>query len=210
MFDTRVLSQFLPDFVRVKSNVSPRLSTSAYPREICERTTPLISIYQFSNILYFQKQISEQKASRSFLWKTHLLCTRAWSIKQPRLLLLSIFTKCFLYTYIPSENVSLLDWEMATTTSTLLLLPITTPTTTPNITQPIIVGDSPDTEILTTLTQIFCILVICFGVMGNALVLVTFVQRCSRLKSYELFIVSLCVADMLGINFLHSKYILCS
>ena len=41
MFDTLVLGQFLSDFVRVKLNVSPRLSTSTYPREIFDRTTPL-------------------------------------------------------------------------------------------------------------------------------------------------------------------------
>ena len=39
MFDTLVLGQILSDFVRVKSNVSPRVSTSTYPREIL--TAPL-------------------------------------------------------------------------------------------------------------------------------------------------------------------------
>ena len=32
--------QFLYDFVRVKSNVSPRLPTLTYPREIFDRTIP--------------------------------------------------------------------------------------------------------------------------------------------------------------------------
>ena len=41
MFDTPVLGQFLSDFARVKSNVSPRPSTLTYPREIFDRTTPL-------------------------------------------------------------------------------------------------------------------------------------------------------------------------
>ena len=39
---TDCLSQFLSDFVRVKSNVSPRLSTSAYRRETFDRITPLM------------------------------------------------------------------------------------------------------------------------------------------------------------------------
>ena len=43
MFDTPFLGQFLSDFVRVKSNVSPRPLTC--PREIFDRTTPLTFIY---------------------------------------------------------------------------------------------------------------------------------------------------------------------
>ena len=42
MFDTPpVLGQSLSDFVRVKSDVSPRPSTLTYPLEIFDRTTPL-------------------------------------------------------------------------------------------------------------------------------------------------------------------------
>ena len=39
MFDTLVLGQFLSDFVQLKSNVSPRLSTLTYPREMFDQTT---------------------------------------------------------------------------------------------------------------------------------------------------------------------------
>ena len=41
VLDVPVLGQFLSDFNRVKSNVSPRLSTWTYRREIFDRTTPL-------------------------------------------------------------------------------------------------------------------------------------------------------------------------
>ena len=40
IFDT-VLGQILSDFVRVKSNVFPRLSTLTYPPDIFDPTTPL-------------------------------------------------------------------------------------------------------------------------------------------------------------------------
>ena len=42
------LGRFLSNFVRVKSNVPPRLSTLTYPRKIFDRTTPL-SMHIFSN-----------------------------------------------------------------------------------------------------------------------------------------------------------------
>ena len=67
-----------------------------------------------------------------------------------------------------------------------------------NSTIPKTIVNKPEIEILMIFTQIFCILVICFGVVGNVLILVVFLQRWSLLKSYELFIVSLAVADMLG------------
>ena len=37
--DALVIDQFLSDFVRVKSNDSPRPSTFTYPRELFDRTT---------------------------------------------------------------------------------------------------------------------------------------------------------------------------
>ena len=41
VLDAPVLGHFLSSFVRVKSNVSPRPSTSTYPREMFDRTSPL-------------------------------------------------------------------------------------------------------------------------------------------------------------------------
>ena len=51
MFDTLVFSQFLSDFFRMKSNVSPRLSTSTYPREYFDRTIPLIKYVERISII---------------------------------------------------------------------------------------------------------------------------------------------------------------
>ena len=41
VFDAPYLGQFLSDFVRLKSNVSPRPSTLTYPREIFYQIIPL-------------------------------------------------------------------------------------------------------------------------------------------------------------------------
>ena len=59
MFEILVISQFLSDFVRVKRNISPRLSTSTYSRENVDLTTPL-KRYNIGNFK-FQKGCREIK-----------------------------------------------------------------------------------------------------------------------------------------------------
>ena len=48
------------------------------------------------------------------------------------------------------------------------------------------------------LVQIVCVLIIISGVVGNVIVLIVFISRWATLKTYEVFIVTLAVADLLG------------
>jgi len=55
-----------------------------------------------------------------------------------------------------------------------------------------------DIAVVSVLAQIFCWLVISSGVIGNVLVLIVFISRWNRLMSYEVFIISLALADLMG------------
>ena len=80
MFDMMVLGQFLSDFVRVKSNMSPRLSTSTCPWEIFDRTTLLCLILPLKLIREsFLIQVIHQ-----YLWSEFSPQEFACTIRNPR------------------------------------------------------------------------------------------------------------------------------
>lgn len=51
---------------------------------------------------------------------------------------------------------------------------------------------------LTTLTQIVCIIIIICGTIGNTTVLVVFIAKWNSISTYEIFMINLAVADLIG------------
>lgn len=52
--------------------------------------------------------------------------------------------------------------------------------------------------IFTILSKVVCIIVLTSGIIGNLLVLLIFGCRCSRLKTFEVYMINLAVADLIG------------
>ena len=87
--------------------------------------------------------------------------------------------------------------EMNTT-----IFPNTTNTTTSNETP------NESENIIEIITIFVCSVVLIFGILGNLLVLLVFCMRCSRLKTCEIFMVNLAVADLMGTLVSPTKHLL--
>ena len=64
-------------------------------------------------------------------------------------------------------------------------------------------------EVISKIIPTFlCSLVLIFGILGNLLVLLVFCMRCSRLKTCEIFMLNLAVADLMGTLVSPTKHLL--
>ena len=77
-----------------------------------------------------------------------------------------------------------------------------------NITTTPSTSDSVTPAAFTFLTKIVCGLVLVFGLLGNSLVLMVFGIRWSKLKTCEIFMISLALADLIGTLVVPGKIIL--
>ena len=60
---------------------------------------------------------------------------------------------------------------------------------------------------LSLFTVFLCGLILCSGVIGNALVIIVFGSKCSHLKTFEVYMMNLAVADIITTAIYPSKYL---
>ena len=62
-------------------------------------------------------------------------------------------------------------------------------------------------SMLTIFIICICVIILVFGVVGNCLVVIVFVSKWSLLKTYEVYMINLAVADLIATIIYSSKYL---